>query len=128
MHRGKYINSIMFTKVIPKLVDKKEQCISDLSIGIFIDNSGSTSCSMLNKLSVLDNETKVRSIIGESSMTHYILWNSSATEYKTQKAVPEGGTDPACIARDNICLEYFMNCSVLIFLTDGDIVSVDCGT
>lgn len=111
----------MFTKVIPKLVDKKEQCISELSIGIFIDNSGSTSGSMLNKLSVLDNETKIRSIIGENSMTHYVLWNSNATEYKTQKAMPEGGTYPSCIARDNICLEYFMNCSVLIFLTDGDI-------
>ena len=92
----------------------------DLSSGIFIDNSGSTSSRLpATNRSIIESELSLCQL---KKFDHIVAWSTTATICRDLSRLPaQGGTDPTSIFTNPKTKAAFDASDVVVFVTDGEI-------
>jgi len=112
-----------------QLVEKKPNSsvsILDTKLGLFVDNSGSTSGSIGKYGNILGIELNLLKLFVVNKKLELTLWNSVATFRKPgyfNRFVANGGTQPSSIMTNISTKESFETCDPIVFTTDGEIQS-----
>ena len=92
---------------------------ADMSCGVFIDNSGSTSGSILN------TEKDLVSYFAKSGVK-YVAWNSDARQVNDYTTIRSTGrTCPAAILDNRYTRDVYNSSNLIVFITDGEIWQSD---
>lgn len=111
--------------LLPKRKDIIEKKIIDSSVGIFIDNSGSTS-SLTNGIETLNLEIKIALTFDHIKNVTTCSWDTrSEIIYNMCNCKPSGGTSPQCVISNPTTRKIFEDASTIIFMTDGEISGRD---
>jgi len=99
--------------------------VSKLSNAVFVDTSGSTTYYSNGRGEKFINvEMKiVREFLHNVPGCNIVGWSTRINHKKNDNSiyVDGGGTDPSCIFKDAKAKKMFEDCSVLTFITDGEI-------